>query len=332
MPTDSKRTANTELARDCKQRRVEKDSTLMVKTKWGCYRQAHVVNGLVIRYRPDTNDVKAIGEVLDGSGCYQLPHALGLRVEASDCWLDLGAQIGSFSLLALSVGGRVVSVEPEKSNLALLHSNLQRNFPDGEYKVIEGGVGLKSGKQDFYLCARTKDTYRHSMFPRNRAHMKEPVKVAVHSLAGLLTKYPRVNAIKMDIEGMEMELLEQAFTAGVCEKLNKLCFEWTFDVDRSMRRFWSVIDFLRAHFSNVHVQRMSELVKMGETCTLRPAATIVCCYSPQRAATQRYCDIGGHYTDACDFYNEHYFDCMHCAAPSDFKDHDPEGYAEWLSA
>jgi hypothetical protein len=84
--------------------------------KWGCQGQKFIVSELHVRVRVGTSDEKVIKELLVGSGCYQFPRfdPRPFIVEAGDVWLDIGGNIGVFALLVLSVGGRVVSMEPEK--------------------------------------------------------------------------------------------------------------------------------------------------------------------------------------------------------------------------
>lgn len=55
----------------------------------------------------------------------------------------------------------------------------------------------------------------------------------------------------MDIEGEEINLLEN-MKASYLRKLKKLVFEYSFDVDRSIRRFLTIIDRLKNIFETVH--------------------------------------------------------------------------------
>lgn len=49
--------------------------------------------------------------------------------------------------------------------------------------------------------------------------------------------------VKMDIEGSEMMILENSQ-----RNFDKLIFEWSFDIDPSLTRFWSIIDKLRESY------------------------------------------------------------------------------------
>ena len=207
-------------------------------TKWGCQGQKFIVATLKIRVRVGSSDDKVIKELLVGSGCYQFPrfNPHPFIVEAGDVWLDIGGNIGVFALLVLSVGGTVVSVEPEKENVGLLRENLELNFPCDEYPdkytVIEGGVAKgESGRDDFYLCKDTPnnrniiDCYRHSMYQRS-THVRA-VKVPVFSLADILRQHPDVNCIKIDGEGIEAPVVKNQFTPEVCKPIKKVVIEWS---------------------------------------------------------------------------------------------------------
>ena len=85
--------------------------------------------------RPDTTDEVVIDEVW-GDACYRWHAALVGRYVAPDRWrafkgpivVDLGANIGTFSILAaLSGCGQVVAFEPDPDNLTAIEANLALN-------------------------------------------------------------------------------------------------------------------------------------------------------------------------------------------------------------
>ena len=69
--------------------------------KWGYRDQAFNVDQLKIYYRLETTDVKVIPEVLT-KYAYQ-KKSIGFLIEKEDIWLDLGANIGTFSLFVLTM-------------------------------------------------------------------------------------------------------------------------------------------------------------------------------------------------------------------------------------
>jgi FkbM family methyltransferase len=235
------------------------------------------VSELQVAYRPNTTDVKVIEEVLEGNE-YQ-KKKIGFVFEPDDVWLDLGANIGTFALFALSVGGSVLCVEPEPTNAQLLRHNLHQNFPQakhrGKYQVLECGVAKTSGSMALYLCNGDYNKYRHSMvIHKNRSHAMVPVQSlrTLWNLRAAAHPSRKVNAIKMDIEGMEIELLE-AF-GDQMSHLRKLVFEYTFDADPSIPRFMAIINKLKQSFTTVHFTRVNP--KEKEYTFYPPCTTVFC--------------------------------------------------------
>ncbi|MBF0532479.1 MAG: FkbM family methyltransferase [Candidatus Omnitrophica bacterium] len=128
--------------------------------------------------------------------------------------LDLGANIGYFSLLAAKlVGekGKVYSFEPEPRNYGFLRKNLELNG----YKqatAFQKAVGEQTGTVKLYICHY--DTGHHtiqqydgiqSYNPQFVAEKKDFVEIEKVRLDDFFKdKLRPVNVIKMDVEGAEL--------------------------------------------------------------------------------------------------------------------------------
>ena len=113
-----------------------------------------------IYVRPGTTDDKVIDEVLK-QNVYE-KKKIGFSIEAGERWLDLGANIGTFSLLALSRGAEVYACEPEPDNLRILEDNLELNFDN--YMVLPYAVTSGSSKDiKLYICNGDYNKYRHTV-------------------------------------------------------------------------------------------------------------------------------------------------------------------------
>src|SRR5262245_60449217 len=71
-----------------------------------------------------------------------------------DLSLDVGANIGSYTLLASGVcRAKTISFEPDPQTMALLRRNIDLNGLH-EYVVLEeAAVGAEEGAVEFYFCA-----------------------------------------------------------------------------------------------------------------------------------------------------------------------------------
>ncbi|MGQ0606706.1 MAG: FkbM family methyltransferase [Candidatus Nitrosotenuis sp.] len=137
--------------------------------------------------------------------------------------LDLGANIGFYSLLARSVvgeQGRIFSFEPFPGNIALLRESIKHNgFTN--IVAIESAVSDKPGTSTLHLspdyCSE------HSLvdlgFEYAETSIEKSVRVPVTSVDDYFTKnHPdlKIDFIKMDIEGSESKALQ-----GMQETLKK---------------------------------------------------------------------------------------------------------------
>lgn len=121
-----------------------------------------------------------------------------LPVRKGDVMLDLGANIGATSLLVLAKGAaRVIAVEADPSNIAMLRRNLPRKS-----LIIWAAVGPHAGRIPFY--ADPRQPFNGSRFPTPRARS---VQVPMVPLSGLLAQY-QPSIVKCDIEFGEYDLPE----------------------------------------------------------------------------------------------------------------------------
>jgi FkbM family methyltransferase len=125
-------------------------------------------------------------------------------------FLDLGANIGLHSAVALKLGLNVTSVEPDPEHVKLLKTNLEATEMPA-YRVIEGAATVSSGPLTF-TRVEGNTTGSH-------------VKGAKKNPYGVLTEfevegYPVTelvagkDLVKMDVEGLEADLLESLFSSG----------------------------------------------------------------------------------------------------------------------
>ena len=122
--------------------------------------------------------------------------------------LDIGANIGSFTLLASKlVGeqGKVIAVEPVPSNVECLRLMCERNKL-GNVEVVAAAVGESPGTLTLHIDPHIGG---HSA---KKEFTTRSVDVPVTTIDALVAErgLSRVDLIKMDVEGMEAEALKGA--------------------------------------------------------------------------------------------------------------------------
>ena len=126
--------------------------------------------------------------------------------------IDLGANIGLFSMFVAPVCEKVVSVEPTPSHFALLNELVDL----AGVKNIEShnlAIGVEDGEAEFHIHERNS-TMNSFITHRTDPHSGVTVKVKTKTLNSLIDSLDmdRVGFVKMDIEGFENEVVfEESF-------------------------------------------------------------------------------------------------------------------------
>ena len=214
--------------------------------------------------RPDTTDQKVVDEVVKRN-VYE-HKKFGFFIKDCPFWVDLGANIGTFTCLAASKGCHVLAFEPEPDNFKLLKDNTKLNESKNVTLVQEGVVAGPDSTLDLYLCKGDYNKYRHTIF-KKRGRASIPIKV--RNFQKVLDTY-KPNGVKIDIEGAEIELLESAVWAP---HVTHVVFEYSFDIDPSIARFKAIVDSLATQFK-VHHRKVDWAL---EKWLFFPQAIIVYC-------------------------------------------------------
>jgi FkbM family methyltransferase len=128
----------------------------------------------------------------------------GNRVRPGDIVLDAGANVGVFTRKALQAGAsKIIAIEPGPENVECLRRNFAAEIADGRVVVYPKGVW---DKEDILkLSVDPADSARDSFLrPIENAQFIDVPLTTIDKLVEEL-RLPRVDFIKMDIEGAEQK-------------------------------------------------------------------------------------------------------------------------------
>lgn len=134
---------------------------------------------------------------------------LAARIGEGFCFIDIGANIGAYSLFVAAKAGRrarILAVEPQPEIFARLTYNIARN-PFGTVKAVACALADKPGELTLFLDPANKG---ESSVRLLRSSTSTSVRVPATTLLALMQSegYERLDAIKLDVEGAEDLILE----------------------------------------------------------------------------------------------------------------------------
>jgi len=121
-----------------------------------------------------------------------------------DVFFDIGANVGSYTLLASGVcKAKSTAVEPVASTFDILTANIALNSLHDKVTLINAGAGAMAG---IVMFSGDEDTTNHVIAPDENAGIsaKEVQMITVDSLS--INNFPAL--IKIDVEGFETEVLK----------------------------------------------------------------------------------------------------------------------------
>jgi FkbM family methyltransferase len=222
------------------------------------------INGIKFLYRENTSDLKTFEEVI-GRDVYRKK---GMKIEKGEHWYDCGGNVGAFTLLACSLGAKVTVFEPDPNNCKMIDQNLKLNGFSAQI-VCAGLVHNDTKKANLYV-GNNGNVWRNSMYKNWNG---KGVKV---DCVNFDESIPNGACVKIDIEGAEMPILE-----STKRKFKKLVFEWSFDIDGSLPRFWNIIDKLKKDYQVAEIGNTAKYVSRDYDLWQKswfPACTNVFCY------------------------------------------------------
>lgn len=186
------------------------------------------INGVKFYYRTGSSDYKCFDEVVKRNA-YQ---SKKMQITKGEHWIDCGGNVGAFTLLACSKGAYVTVYEPDPYSCEMIEKNLKLNNFNANVHC-KGLVHNDTKRTNLYI-GNNGNVWRNSMLKNWNGKKIQVDCVNFDEVVG------HHNCVKMDVEGAEMPILENTNRI-----FKKLIFEWSFDIDPNLIRFWNVIDRLK---------------------------------------------------------------------------------------
>lgn len=138
-----------------------------------------------------------------------------LKTIGSGTFYDVGACVGSYSLIAASRGATVIAIEPVPVNYAECVVNACLNGLCDKITVLQCAAGESSGST--LLFASPSPGYGQASRDHRYDGQKLHIRVSMRTLADIAAGYGPPTHIKIDVEGAEREVISGArdILAGV---------------------------------------------------------------------------------------------------------------------
>lgn len=155
-----------------------------------------------------------------------------------DLFVDVGANIGSYTVLASAVcGARTVAVEPDPGTMQSLKRNIEANGIENRVTPVEAALGAGAGVVRFTVGLDTINRVANEADTETR-------EVCVRPLDGILEGLHPI-LIKMDVEGYEADVIAGASRTLRDPSLLAIQIE---TVDKSIRSSLAEAGFRQASY------------------------------------------------------------------------------------
>ena len=139
------------------------------------------------------------------------------HLKPGDLFIDVGANVGSYTIWAIEMGARVIAVEPDAASIVALKQNLALN--DYEAEVCEAALADKAGSG---RLTAGLGVLNHLVADDSSDQARTVRTTTLDELIG-----DRVaSGVKIDVEGAEGLVLEGARRALREQRIRLLQLEW----------------------------------------------------------------------------------------------------------
>jgi FkbM family methyltransferase len=139
-------------------------------------------------------------------------------LKPGDLFVDIGANVGSYTVLASKVcGAETIAAEPDPYTAGYLRRNIEINGMENTVQVVEAAFGASEGFVNFTIGL---DTVNKVAKAEDHNAREVPVRTLDEVLNGQVPK-----VIKIDVEGYEAEVLKGAINTLAAPGLKAIITE-----------------------------------------------------------------------------------------------------------
>lgn len=179
----------------------------------------------------------------------------GLNLSKKDIVLDLGGNIGAFTVDIFDKVKKVIVYEPEDVNYEFLSTNIEDNGAKNVVAHKQAVVGNDDKVRDFYLG---KVPYYYSFLVKQN---RKRVPVECVNINDVMREY-KPTKMKVDIEGSEWEVLINCKDFG---DVDQIIFEYNFDMNMDLKSGFERFNALKKHLKKhgFDIQEMERDMKQN---------------------------------------------------------------------
>lgn len=186
----------------------------------------------------------------------------GFEIEDKDVIIDIGANMGIFSIYAAkkAKNGKVYSFEPFKEHYERLEKDIKLNNLKN-VQIFNEGISKKVGKQELFISNISSGM--HSLYFKNKNKGNQIVNITtLNKVIKENNLYKRgIDFLKIDCEGSEYDIIYST-SKNYLKKIKKISMEWE-NIDDKKRNCQYMKKFLEDSGFKVFLRKIEINQKQG---------------------------------------------------------------------